>query len=71
MTRVENFCGLALTAGSFWLWERERGKPGWTVCVCACVCVCALACVCVPRCNKGTHRSHTPGVQGAPWEQPN
>lgn len=40
MTRVENFCGLAQTAGSFWLWETEMGKPGWTVCVSLRVCVC-------------------------------
>lgn len=63
MTRVENFCGLALTAGSFWLWETEMGKPGWTVCV-SFVCACAQV-------QHGHLQEHNPTVQDAPWEQPN
>ena len=64
MTWVENFCGLALIAGSFWLWETEMGKPGWTVCMCLCMCVCLGA-------TRAPTRSHNHGAQGAPWEQPN
>lgn len=43
MTWVENFCGLALTAGSFWLWDTDMGKPGWTMCMCLHVCMCQVA----------------------------